>query len=384
MTTLYELKQSRNEVGQQLKKVTGELSQKAGQPGVEMSEIRELKQQRDDLQERFNIVNEQVTSQEKMEADKLDKQPLNYDGLDEKAKIVKAKAEFYRQQLIGKPMSTEAKQLLYAIPEGNDSGGDKLLPTNVSNEIITEPLAKNQLRAVARVTNIKGLEMPRLSYTIDDDDFITDLQSAKELQLKGDSMSFGRHKFKAIAKISDTVIHGSDLDLVNWVENALKSAAANKEKKDALAVTPKAGLEHMSFYAPGVINEVSGTDMASAITNAIADLHEDYRENAKVVMRYADYLAIVKDLNANGTNLHNALPETVLGKPVTFSDLAVRPIVGDFSQYTINYDMTTFDTDKDVKTGHYLFVWTVWYDQQRSLDSAFRIATVTAAEPAGV
>ncbi|HEJ8797915.1 TPA: phage major capsid protein, partial [Staphylococcus aureus] len=40
----------------------------------------------------------------------------------------------------------------------------------------------------------------------------------------------------------------------------------------------------------------------------------------------------------------------------------------------INYDGTTYDTDKDVKKGEYLFVLTAWYDQQRTLDSAFRIA----------
>lgn len=34
----------------------------------------------------------------------------------------------------------------------------------------------------------------------------------------------------------------------------------------------------------------------------------------------------------------------------------------------------TYDTDKDVKKGEYLFVLTAWYDQQRTLDSAFRIA----------
>lgn len=380
MTTLYELKMSRSEVGQQLKKVNEELSQKAGQPGVEMAEIRELKQQREDLQERFDIVNSQAQALEKMENEKMQQRPLDYDGLDEKKKIIKAKAEFYRQQLIGKPMSDDAKQLLFAIPEGNDSGGDKLLPTTVSNEIITEPLSKNQLRNVARVTNIKGLEMPRLSYTIDDDDFVTDEQAAKELKLKGDSASFGRHKFKAIAKVSDTVIHGSDLDLVTHVENALKSAAANKEKKDALTTTPKAGLEHMSFYTADSVATVQGADLAEAITNALADLHEDYRENANIVMRFADYLAIARSLHPD-SNFHNALPENVLGKPVEFSDLAVKPIVGDFSMFNINYDMTTFDTDKDVQTGHYLFVWTAWYDQQRLLDAAFRIAEV---EPAGV
>ncbi|HDE7505254.1 TPA: phage major capsid protein, partial [Staphylococcus aureus] len=62
------------------------------------------------------------------------------------------------------------------------------------------------------------------------------------------------------------------------------------------------------------------------------------------------------------------------GKPVVFTDAAVKPIVGDFNYFGINYDGTTYDTDKDVKKGEYLFVLTAWYDQQRTLDSAFRIA----------
>lgn len=63
-----------------------------------------------------------------------------------------------------------------------------------------------------------------------------------------------------------------------------------------------------------------------------------------------------------------------LAKPVVFTDAAVKPIVGDFNYFGINYDGTTYDTDKDVKKGEYLFVLTAWYDQQRTLDSAFRIA----------
>jgi hypothetical protein len=41
-----------------------------------------------------------------------------------------------------------------------DSGGDKLLPKTLSKEIVSEPFAKNQLREKARLTNIKGLEIP--------------------------------------------------------------------------------------------------------------------------------------------------------------------------------------------------------------------------------
>ena len=69
-------------------------------------------------------------------------------------------------------------------------------------------------------------------------------------------------------------------------------------------------------------------------------------------------------------------PRKVFGKPVIFTDAATHPVVGDFNYFGINYNGITFDTDKDVKHGEYLFVLTNWYDQQRILDSAFRIAKV--------
>ncbi|OWU50654.1 hypothetical protein CEJ90_15355, partial [Staphylococcus aureus] len=43
-----------------------------------------------------------------------------------------------------------------------------------------------------------------------------------------------------------------------------------------------------------------------------------------------------------------------------FTDAAVKPIVGDFNYFGINYDGTTYDTDKDVKKGEYLFVLTAF------------------------
>lgn len=120
--------------------------------------------------------------------------------------------------------------------------------------------------------------------------------------------------------ISDTVIHGSDVDLVNWVENALQSGLATKERKDALAVSPKSGLEHMSFYN-GSVKEVEGANMYEAIINALADLHEDYRDNATIYMRYADYIKIISVLSNGTTNFFDTPAEKVFGKPVVFTDL---------------------------------------------------------------
>ncbi|HGF0588309.1 TPA: phage major capsid protein, partial [Staphylococcus aureus] len=321
-------------------------------------------------------VERQVQDIEEKEKAKVKDTGEAYQSLNDHEKMVKAKAEFYRHAILPnefeKP-SMEAQRLLHALPTGNDSGGDKLLPKTLSKEIVSEPFAKNQLREKARLTNIKGLEIPRVSYTLDDDDFITDVETAKELKLKGDTVKFTTNKFKVFAAISDTVIHGSDVDLVNWVENALQSGLAAKERKDALAVSPKSGLEHMSFYN-GSVKEVEGADMYDAIINALADLHEDYRDNATIYMRYADYVKIISVLSNGTTNFFDTPAEKVFGKPVVFTDAAVKPIVGDFNYFGINYDGTTYDTDKDVKKGEYLFVLTAWYDQQRTLDSAFRIA----------
>ncbi|MEA0563474.1 phage major capsid protein [Lysinibacillus irui] len=374
MPTLYELKQNMATIGQQVAKIDKDLTTKAIDPQATREDIKALKEQKDDMQARFDVIKAQHDQLEAEQKAKFEQRKDITAGIeDPKQKTIAAKAEFIRAAVQGRAISDDVKALI-ALPGGNPTGGDKFFPTNMQNELVHEPFAKNQLREVAQVSAIKGLELPKIAYSLDDDDFITDEQTAKEMKLTGDTVAFGRNKFKVKVKISDTVIHGTDVELTQFVENALKSGLAAKEKKDALATTPKTGLEHMSFYNGTDIKRVSGADLFEAITNAIADLHEDYRENAKVVMRYADYLKIIKDLSNGTTNFYDTPAEKVIGKPVEFVDAAVNPIVGDFNFFRINYDAMTYDTDKNVDSGDYLFVLTAWYDQKRSLNSAFRIA----------
>src|SRR5699024_11823854 len=127
--------------------------------------------------------------------------------------VVAAKAEFIRAAIQKREMSQEAKQLI-AIPAGNETGGDKLLPKTMTKEIVHEPFTKNQLREVANVTNIPGLEVPRIAYTIDDDEFIGDAESAKEIEEKDDTVSYGCNNIKVKVKISTSYIHGSYYDAV--------------------------------------------------------------------------------------------------------------------------------------------------------------------------
>lgn len=380
-STLYDLKEKMATVGAQLTNIENQLMDKLANPAVPMNEITDLKNQKNDLQERFNLLKEQHDKVEKEQKAKLSNDNPVAAAHSDKDKMIAAKAEFIRAAIQGRPVSQDAQNILRALPSPHPTGGDKFLPTTMSNELLSEPLVKNPLRDVVRISNIKGLELPKIAFTIDEDDFITDEQTAKELKLTGDKVTFGRNKFKIFAAISDTVIHGSDLDLVNYVENALRSGLAAKEKKVSFATTPKAGEEHMSFYsAQNGITQVSGTNKYKAIKAALTALHEDYRENATIVMTYADYSDIIEALSGPNGSYYDAPPERVLGKPVVFSDSAVDPIVGDFNYARLNYDgELIYETDKDVKTGDYLFVLTAWFDQVILLKSAFRIAKVTQA-----
>lgn len=382
--TLFELKQAMATIGQQLAKTEEELATKAMDPSASLDDIKAAQESKKDLQARFDVIKAQHDQLESEQKAKMAQQQSSVAGIDDpKAKMVKAKAELIRATVRNQPIPTEVKAAL-----GDNTtpatGGEKFLPKTVSTDIITEPLVKNPLREVSTVTNITNLEIPKLSYTLDDDDFIADTETAKELKLTGDTVSFTRHKFKVFAGVSETVINGSDVNLVAHVENALRSGLAAKEKKVAFATAPKTGEEHMSFYSTqNAIKVVTGADKYKAIKAAIADLHEDYRENAKIMMTFADYSEIIETLANGNATLYTAQPEQILGKPVVFCDSAVKPIVGDFSYSHFNYDLNVmYERDKDIKTGVEQFVLTAWFDHRIKLKSAFRIAEVAAPAPA--
>ena len=379
MKTLYELKQNLSTVGQQLEKTEGELAQKAIDPSASMEDIQNLQKSKDDLKARFDVIKDQHDKMEAEQKAKFENKNDIKNISDPNEQKMKAKADMIKAVMANKSVPSDVRQ---ALGDDNSTGGEKFLPKTVSNDVIVEPLVKNQLRGLSTFTQVTNLELPKINFTLDDDDFIEDTETAKELEAKGDTVSFGRNKFKVFAGISETVLLGTNANIVNHVENALQSGVAAKERKVAFAESPKAGEEHMSFYSDEVgIKEVEGDNLYKSIKKAIADLHEDYRENATIVMRYADYMDIIEVLANGNATLYGAQPEQVLGKPVVFSDAAVNPIVGDFSYSHYNYDIATtqYERDKDVKTGIEQFVVTAWFDHQIKLASAFRI--VKAEEP---
>lgn len=367
------------DMGDEVRQANEKLNEMLANPQTPTEDIKAQQKVVDSAQERYEVARKQM---EKAEAEAKKKLKPNSEPsqLSEKEKRAKAFAQLVRNTMAKQAVPASVYQ---ALGDDDSTGGNKFLPKTVSTDIITGPQEHNPLRDISTVTQITNLEIPRLSFTLDDDGFIADGDTAKEIQAKGDTVQFTRNKFKVKVGLSETVLLGSDANLTAYVEQELTNGVTRKERNVAFAVNPtKTNEKHMSFYDDTVgIKKVTGSDLYDAITNAVADLHEDYRENATIVMAYKDYLKIIKTL-ANGSNtLYGAQPSAVLGKPVVFTDAATKPVVGDFSYSQYNYDINTiYDQDKDVDTGIEKFVLTAWMDHQIKLSSAFRIADVQASK----
>ena len=391
--TLFELKEKIFSLENERKSIADYINEKAADPNASIEEIEAKQKKMDELSKRIDILQKAHDVEEKRQRAALAAQNGGGTGtgMTEKEAKIKIKADFYRDAING--MANKAYEGLGAIPTATaDLGsGDKLLPTNLARELLVEPFEVNPLRNVARITNITGLEEPKLGYTIEDADLadVTDQQTANEIALSGDTVAYGRMKAKVSATIKDTVLHGTDLDIVTRVEQALRSALAKREKHfaflPAASCASDATHKHMSFYN-GTISEgvttyeivaKTGATLYEAIINALGDLADDFSANARVMMKKADYYGMVKELANDSEALFGSKPASILGFPVEFCDKATIPLVGDFQYYGINYDIgTIYETDKDAKKGEYYFVLTAWGDQQIRLKSAFRLAIV--------
>lgn len=389
--TLFELKEKMATLSAAIAADAEWIAAKAADPTIKMDEIEAKKAHRDELAARYNMLKEQHDEMEARQRE--DAQIKAAAGVpDEHAEYVKKKAAFYKAVLTGGD-AKKAYSGLGAIPTGSSDlgSGENLLPVNMSNELITEPVEENSLRRIEPVSMITGLEEPKLIFSIDDEDLadVTDTDTAKEIELTGDTVTYGRYKTKIKATVKDTVLHGTDTNLVGAVENALRSGLAIKEKMRAFAPASATGAydtthAHMSFYEQDSsgktkIKTVEGSDIIDAITKAWADLPESFSANASVVMRKSDYYAAIRTLAGSGNDLWGKKPEDVLGIPVEFNDRAVIPVVGNFAYSRQNYENgVIYDTDKDVNKGEYYFVLTAWGDHVIRLRSAFRLAKVTA------
>lgn len=370
--TLYEKKQNLGTLGQQLKKINEEIAMKAGDPTVADKDLMQLQEQSQSLETRYNMLKEQVEREETAQRAKFTETQAPVMTAEEK--LIHAKAEFYR----GQKLSPDYKQVLG--DDDSTTNGSKLLPVTIANDIIAEPTENNPLRDDELVTAVTNLERPRIDVTIDDDSFVNDQEVAKEIKLKGDSVKFGRNKTKLKVAISEAILNGTDTNLVEHVNSQLQAGLAKKEKTVAFAETPKSGEEEMSFYSTqNNIKKVSGSSLFDAITQAAGDIADAFQSDIKVYMTRPDYLKMIKELSNGAVSLFGKAPEEILGYPVRFTELAKKPVVGNFKYAQLNYEISSalYEQWKDYDKGINNFQLTAWFDHKILLASAFRIAEVS-------
>ena len=377
----YLIMQNLEGVQAQLKAAVEHVDNLFSSPSSTIAERTEAENKVSDLKNRVVFYQNELKELDQEAAMKLEYQSKNNKSkeLSEKERVVKAKAELIRNTIAGK---AQPKEVLNALGDGSTLGnGQKILPSTLMTELVTEPYAKNPLRGVSKFTNITNLEVPKIAFTLDDDEFLTsDTETAKEMAASASIIAFKRNKFKVYADITETVLRGTDTNLIAHVEDALRSGMAKKEKKIAFAETTSA--PDTSFYNKTSGNyDIKAIEKASlylAIKAALADLEDEYSDNAKIVMKKSDYFDMIEALANGNAALYQAQPETILGAPVIFCDLATKPVIGDFSYSQFNYDLdATYESDKNVKTGVTSFVLTAYLDHKILMKSAFRLAKVT-------
>lgn len=373
------------------------LAEKAADPAVSKEDLDAKKAHRDELQARYDMLKAEHDRLEEEQRLAVAAKAVADGTVTAEQNMVEAKGAFYRDALTGNVK--KSYEGLGAIPANTaDLGyGEHLLPKTVSNELLLEPVETNPLRDIVRVTNITGYEEPKLGFTIEDSDIgdVADTATANEIAMTGDSVVYGRLKMKVVATVKDTVLHGTNTNLVEAIESRLRSALAMREKRFAFqsatsiynSGTPDSVHRHMSFYdytsytsasvLTYAITAKEGATMYAAIVAALSDLADEFAANATVVMKKSDYYAMIQTLTNDSETLFGSKPASILGVPVVFCEKATIPVVGDFRYYGINYDVDAiYETDKDGKKGEYYFIFTAWGDQQIRLKSAFRLAIV--------
>lgn len=289
---------------------------------------------------------------------------------------IESRGNIYRSILNGES-SEDIKRGLFSTDIKTGNGGNNLIPTNLAEELIFENIKSNPIRDISTVTNIVGLEIPRVSYTIDDMDFVAEGETAKEVALKGEKVKFNNFTFRISTEISDSLLDGTNANLVNYVETTLREGLAKKEKY-AIFKTTKENEKHMNVYSDiNNIKKVQGDTLFRAIKNALADLSDEYYNNATIVMRKNDYFEMIDELSNQNTNFYDRQANTILGVNVVFCEDADKPVIGDFKYLHINYYTDTkLESERNAREGRNYFILSGSFDIRLILTSAFRIAEI--------
>lgn len=350
---------------------------------AKMEDVRAAKTAYMDADERYKLL---LDEKERMTDEAAFR--LRKDGVGGKMSKEMAAGLFYKAALTGgdtRSLPTMVYEQLGLIPANNpDQGnGSILVPETMGSELLMAPRTVNRLRELMSVSTVSNLRIPRLGFEQDDDAFAQkDGESAKELALKGSMVSFGTHEYRVRSSVSESLLRTSPVSLAAAIDTGLASSAAKKELSMIFGTDLASDVKHMSLYQTGsdgqtVIKSVSGSDLYTAWTSAYSDLEDDYREQAAGVMRFSDYVKMLRAI-APHADLFNAAPERILGVQMKFTEYATTPVVGDFKYLHLNFACAPWaDVENVPSAGLRRFYLNSLYDIQVKMASAFRLVKVT-------
>ena len=156
--TLFELKEKMATMQAAIAADAEWISEKAADPSVPMDEINAKKTHRDELVSRYEMLKAEHDEMEAQQRAAVE-QKAAAEPKNDRERGIMAKAAFYRAVLTGGDVR-KAYEGLGALPSGTaDLGkGENLLPTNMSSELLLEPLEENSLRRIEPASQITGLE----------------------------------------------------------------------------------------------------------------------------------------------------------------------------------------------------------------------------------
>lgn len=350
----------------------------------DMTAVRAAKAALDAANERLSLLKDEKDRLEDEAAFRLRRKPGGAAMTKEEARGL-----FYRAALDGGDtarLPQMAYEQLGLIPADDDDQGhgSVLVPDTMANELLLSPMTRNPLRELMTVTTVPNLVVPRLGFEQDDDSFVKkDGGTAHELKLRGETVRFGNYAYRVRASVAESILRTTPVNISAAVDASLASSGARKELKMIFGTDLDSDLKHMSLYqkdeqSQSLIAEVEGATLFDAWCGAFAALEDDWREHAAGVMRFSDYVTMLREIAPNAS-LFDATPAKVLGVPVVFTEYATTPVVGDFSMLHLNFACAPwYDVEKVPEKGLRRFYLNSLYDIQVKMASAFRLVKVAA------
>ena len=300
---------------------------------------------------------------------------------------------YLRSRIQGGEMPATVRDALTFTKGGNPGG--PLLPVEISNQLINDIYGEDRFLQYLTHTQIKGLRLPKISASAPSDSAARmpdGSTAAGAYTLTDGVISFGRYPGREKILVPGAIMRGTDTDLAGYITQRLNYGhralmRARLFAHGSSGAAPSSGdFTHMSVYGTGsgnmAITAVTGATLLAAIQAAIAALPEGVRDDAKVVMPYADWMTLIGTLANGAVALFGAQAKSLLGFEVVICDSVVPAngyLVGDLSALHVNYDdPLRLETDRDIDLDMDLTVIGYDYDIQCEDTSRLRLAKVSS------